>query len=100
MITNHGLNRGSNASNEWYTADGHRNGLTTILTKSARKIFYNRFDGLLARCTIFDLSLNRIVSDESVTNGGIYDLTYKNGIYILQPRGYRFFDLLVLMIFY
>ena len=56
MITNHGLNRGSNATNEWFTAGGHRGGLTTIRPKKTRQIHFDRFEGKLARCTIFDLS--------------------------------------------
>ena len=82
MVTNHGVNH-----DKWYTADGFRGGLTTIRPKGSRKVHHNRFEGNLARCSIYDLSQNRIVSDESVINGSSYQLIYTKGIYILEPKG-------------
>ena len=49
-----------------------------------REVHHNRFEGGLARCSIYDLSNNKILSDESVVNGGSYELINHRGIYILD----------------
>ena len=49
-----------------------------------RKVHHNRFEGDLARCSIYDESYNKIVSDESVVNGDTYELLYIQGRYILE----------------
>ena len=56
--------------------------MTTIRPKTSRKVYHNRFEGDLARCSVYDLSNNRIVSDESVINNGSYQLVYYEGTYI------------------
>ena len=84
MITSHGLNRDWNKTQEWYRANGFSGGVTTIRPNRARKVHHNRFEGDLARCSIYDESYNKIVSDESVVNGGTYELLYIQGRYILE----------------
>ena len=84
MITGHGLNRDSNRTQEWYRTNGFSGGVTTIRPNRARKVHHNRFEGDLARCSIYDESYNKIVSDESVVNGGTYELLYIRGMYILE----------------
>ena len=84
MITGHRLNRDSNKTQESYVSDGFLGGMTTIRPNRSRKVHHNRFEGDLARCSIYDLSNHKIVSDESVVNGGTYELLYIRGIYILE----------------
>ena len=76
--------REGNRTREWFASNGFRSSMTTIRPKKARKVHYNRFEGDLARCSIYDLSNNKILSDESVVNGGTYQLIYYQGIYILN----------------
>ena len=76
--------RDGNRTREWFASNGFRSSLTTIRPKMARKVNHNRFEDNLARCSIYDLSNNKILSDESVVNGGTYQLIYHQGIYILD----------------
>ena len=76
--------RDGNRTREWFASNGFRNSMTTIRPKKARKVHHNRFEDNLARCSIYDLSNNKILSDESVVNGGTYQLIYYQGIYILN----------------
>ena len=78
------MNRNSNKTNERFASVGFRGSMTTIRPNTARKVHHNRFEGDLARCSIYDLSNNKILSDESVVNGGTYELIYYQGIYILD----------------
>ena len=75
IITNHVVNRQSNNTAFGLHGIGFFNdGLTTIRRKRTRKVPYNQIEGGLAHCTIFHKHNNRLTSDESVINGGIYQL--------------------------
>ena len=58
--------------------------MTTLLPNRKRSVYYNRFEGALARCSIYDFSQHKIISDESVINGGTYELVVYKGMYILD----------------
>ena len=74
MITNNGLDLKSNNTREWFATDESHVGMTTILPNRTRSVYFNRFEGALVRCSIYDFSLNKIVSDESVINGRNYEV--------------------------
>ena len=84
MITTHELDLKSNNTREWFATDGSHGGMTTLIPNRTRSVYYNRFEGALARCSIYDFSLNKIVSDESVINGGSYELIEYKGTFILD----------------
>ena len=72
IITDHVVNRQSNNTTFGLHGTGFFNdGLTTIRRKRTRIVPYNQIEGGLAHCTIFDKNNNRLISDESVLNGGI-----------------------------
>ena len=75
IVTNHVVNGQSNNTTFGLHGNGFFNGgLTTIRRKRTRKVPYNQIEGGLAHCTVFDKNNNRLISDESVLNGGIYQL--------------------------
>ena len=59
--------------------------MTTIRPHTSRTVYHNRFLGDLARCSIFDFSDQKIISDESVINNGHYEFIDTQGINILEP---------------
>ena len=86
IITNHVVNRQSNNTAFGLHGIGFFNdGLTTIRRKRTRKVPYNQIEGGLAHCTIFDKNNNRLISDESVLNGGIYQLLQFGEHVFLEP---------------
>ena len=84
MKTDHELDLKSNNTREWFATDGSHGGMTTILPNRTRSVYFNRFEGVLVRCSIYDFSLNKIVSDETVINGGNYELIEYEGTFILD----------------
>ena len=60
-------------------------GLTTIRRKRTQKVHYNQIEGVLAYCTVFDENNNGLILDESVLNGGIYQL-YRFGEHVFLER--------------
>ena len=86
IITNHVVNRQSNNTTFGLHGNGFFNdGLTTIRRKRTRKVPYNQIEGGLAHCTIFDKNNNRLISDESVINGGLYQLVRFGEHVFLEP---------------
>ena len=84
IIAQHRSNHDSNRTSDWYASNGFLGGMTTIRPKTTRKVHHIRFEGGLTRCSIYDLSNNKILSDESVINGETYELKYYQGVYILE----------------
>ena len=86
IITNHVVNRQSNNTTFGLHGNGFFNdGLTTIRRNRTRKVPYNQIEGGLAHCTIFDKNNNRLISDESVMNEGIYQLIRFGEHVFLEP---------------
>ena len=88
IVTNHAVDGQSMNSTFGFRGNGFFNrGLTTIRRKRTRKVYYNQIEGGLAHCTIFDKNNNRLISDESVLNGEIYQLTRFGEYFFLEPKG-------------
>ena len=66
------------------TFDG---GQTTIRRNSTRKVFYDQVEGDFAHCSIYDKDINRLILNESVLNGGIYQLDRFGEHVFLEPKG-------------
>ena len=75
-------------STEWFRANGfHNTALTTIRRKRTRTIYYNQIYGDLAHCSIFDRNHNALILDESVIDGGRYELTSFGQDIFLDSQG-------------
>ena len=86
IVTNHVVNGQSNNTRFGLHGNGFFNGgLTTIRRKRTRKVPYNQIEGELAHCTVFDENNNRLISDETVLNGGIYQL-FRFGEHVFLER--------------
>lgn len=84
MKPNHGLDLKSNNTSDWFATDDYHGGMTTILPNRTRSVYYNRLEGTLVRCSVYDFSLNKIVSDESLINGGYYEFIEYKDTFILD----------------
>ena len=62
-------------------------GQTTIRRNSTRKVFYDQVEGDFAHCSIYDKDINRLILNESVLNGGIYQLFRFGEHVFLEPKG-------------
>ena len=86
IITNHIVNGQSDNTTFGLHGNGFFNGgLTTIRRKRTQKVPYNQIEGELAHCTVIDENNNRLISDETVLNGGIYQL-FRFGEHVFLER--------------
>ena len=95
IVTNHAVDGQSTNSSFGFRGNGFFNGgLTTIREKSSKKVYYNQIEGALAHCTVFDKNNNRLISDESVLIGEIYQLVRFGEHIFLEPKGLYIFNIM------
>ena len=75
-------------STQWFQATGFYNsGMTTIRGRRTRTVYYDQIEGDMAHCSVFDRNNNALILDETVINGGRYELIRFGDDIFLEPLG-------------
>ena len=75
-------------STQWFQAAGFYNsGMTTIRGRRTRTVYYEQIEGDMAHCSVFDRNNNALILDETVIDGGTYELIRFGDDMFLEPQG-------------